>query len=178
MLRSVLNRPQGSQRGSLCRRQTLHSADIQSFVGPVTLERPQPLAARQILEVDDIVIPATGKSAAIRADLERLDCTLMPFAHPHALLMLKVPPAQHAIAAAAEQQFSRRAPGQRVHFLARLAQGVQSLPAPHIPDEKLPTAFTPTTTGKQAPIRTPRDPHDYATMPFQRCSHRPLRELQ
>src|SRR5258708_36704364 len=145
MLRSVPNRPQGSQRGSLCRRQTFPSADIQSLVGSVAPQCPHSLAALQIPDVDDIVIPATGKSAAIRADFERLDCTLMPFAHPHALLMLKVPPAQHAITAAAEQQFSRRTPGQRVHFLARLAPAVQSLPAPPIPAETPPTPSTPTT---------------------------------
>src|SRR2546423_5158902 len=98
----------------------------------------------------------------------------MPFPHPHAFLMLKVPPAQHAITAAAEQQFSRRTPGQRIHFLAWLVQGVQLLPALHIPDEKLSTASAPTAAGQQPPIGTPRNSHDHTTMPFHRCSHRPV----
>ncbi len=104
---AILNRPQRSQRGSLCVCQALHPADIQSLVRPVTPQRPPKLAALQIPHLDRAIIPATDQPLAIRAALERLDRPLMGLAHPHALPMPQVPPTQHAIAAATKQVRSR-----------------------------------------------------------------------
>ncbi len=137
---SVLNRSQRSQRGSLRLRQSLHAADIEALVGPVSPQRPQMLPAREIPHLDRAIIPATDQPLAIWAALERQDRPLMGLSHPHTLPALQVPPAQHAIAAATQQHCTGRTPSQRAHNLARLVQGVQALPAAHIPDKEFPTA--------------------------------------
>src|SRR5258708_6357710 len=112
---SILNGPQGTQRGLLRLGQAPDARDIEALVGPVTPQRLQQLAALEIPDVDDTIIPATGEPAAIRAALERLDRPLMRLSHSHALSLLQVPPAQHAIAAATQQHHAGRAPGQRIH---------------------------------------------------------------
>src|SRR5260221_8746595 len=167
---SILNGPQGTQRGLLRLGQAPDARDIEALVGPVTPQRLQQIAALEIPDVDDTIIPATGEPAAIRAALERLDRPLMRLSHSHALSLLQVPPAQHAIAAATKQHHAGRAPGQRIHDRARLAQGVQALPTLHIPDEELLTITASATTGQPRPIGTPGHAHDHATMPLQRSS--------
>ena len=102
-LRSALNRPQRSQAGSLRLGQSPDPCDIEPLIGSVTPQRAQVRAALQLPDVESIVIPATGQQAAIRAQLERLDRALMCLSHPHALPVLQIPPAQHAIAAPTDQ---------------------------------------------------------------------------
>src|SRR5436853_7934734 len=77
----LLNRPQGAQRCLLRLGQSSDPRDIEALVGPVTPQRLQQIAAMEIPDVDDTIIPATGEPAAIRAALERLDRSLMRLSH-------------------------------------------------------------------------------------------------
>src|SRR2546426_3856292 len=101
----------------------------------------------------------------------------MSLTYPHAFPAVHVPPAQHAIAAATDQQHFRWTPGERVHDRARLAPSVQALPTVRVPDEELPTTSAPATTGQPRPIGTPGHAHDHATMPLQRSSHCAVRGI-
>src|SRR5260221_4104016 len=177
VLGSALNRPQGTQGGLLRPGQSSDPSDIQALVGPVASQRAEMLATLQVPERDGPIIPATGQRAPIGTHLERLDRPLMRLSHSHALSLLQVPPPQHAIAAATQQHHAGRAPGQRVHDCARLAQGVQALPTLPIPDEELLTITASATTGQPRPIGTPGHAHDHATMPLQRSSKPPVGSL-
>src|SRR5258708_336350 len=128
----------------------------------------------QVPDVDDTIIATTGQKAAIRADHERLDRSLVRLLHSYALPPLQAPPANDPIATATDQLSSARTPGQRVHFLARLTQGVQALSTICIPNVEFPTTSTSTPTGESPAIRTPGDSHDHATMPLQGGSHHPV----
>src|SRR5260370_37127531 len=80
---SILNGPQGTQRGLLRLGQSSDPSDIQALVGPVASQCAQRLATVQVPERDAPVIPATGQRAAIGTHLERLDCPLLRLSHPH-----------------------------------------------------------------------------------------------
>src|SRR5438270_8171122 len=125
------------------------------------------LTALEIPHLNSIVVPATGQSPAMGTFSKRLDRPLMPLLHHQALPALRVPPAEHAIAAATDQQRSGQTPGQRVHDRARLAPCVQALPTLHIPDDELPAVSASATTGQSRAIRTPRHTHNHATMPLE-----------
>src|SRR5258708_28614786 len=128
------------------------------------------LGALQLPDVDSAIVPATGERAAIGTHLERLDCPLVRPARVHALSALDVPPAEHTVAATADQHRASRIPSERIHDLAQFAQGVQALStvgsAAGTPDEELSTASTSATTGQARPIRAPRHAHDHAPMPL------------
>src|SRR5258708_29562393 len=85
----------------------------------------------------------------------------------HAPPALDIPPAEHAVAATADQHRAGRTPCERIYDLAQLAQGVQALSTMYIPDEELSTASTSATTGQARTIRAPCHAHDHATMPLQ-----------
>src|SRR5712692_1726829 len=129
------------------------------------------LAALQLPDVDSAIVPATGERAAIGTHLERLDCPLVRPARVHALSALDVPPAEHTVAATADQHRTGRTPSERIHDLAQFAQGVQALStvgsAAGTPDEELSTASTSATTGQARPIRAPGHAHNHTTMPLQ-----------
>src|SRR5712691_8394891 len=91
----------------------------------------------------------------------------MCLAHPHALPVLQVPPAQHAIPTAADQHCSARIPCECIRDPTQFAQGVQALATVDIPDEELSTASTSATTGQACPIRAPGHAHHHAAMPLQ-----------
>src|SRR5258708_14453799 len=112
---SILNGPQGTQRGLLRLGQAPDARDIDALVVPVTPQRLQQLAALEIPDVHDTIIPATGAPAAIRAALERPDRPPMRLSHSHALSLLQFTPAQHAIAAATQQHHAGRALRHRIH---------------------------------------------------------------
>src|SRR5713101_5323142 len=128
----------------------------------------------QVPDVDDTIIATTGQKAAIRADHERLDRSLVSLLHSYALPTLQVPPANDPITTAAGERAPIVTPGQRVHFLARLTQGVQALSTICIPNVEFPTTSTSTPAGESPAIRTPGDSHDHATMPLQGGSHHPI----
>src|SRR5260370_25225658 len=129
------------------------------------------LAALQLPDVDSAIVPATGQRAAIGTHLERLDCPLVRPAGVHALSSLDVPPAEHTVAATADQHRAGRTPGERIHDLAQFAQRVQELStvgsAAGTPDEELSTASPSATAGQARPIRAPGHAHAHATMPLQ-----------
>src|SRR6266700_4183559 len=79
----------------------------------------------------------------------------MRFSHAHTLPTLYVPPSEHPVAASTDQQLSAWAPIQGQHAAGILGKGAQALPPVHIPQEHLPTASAPATTGKPAAIWTP-----------------------
>src|SRR5258708_20600608 len=91
---TILNGPQGTQRGLLRLGQAPDARDIEALVGPVTPQRLQQIAALELPDVDDTIIPATCEPAAIRPAADRLDRPLMRLSHSHALSLLQVPPAQ------------------------------------------------------------------------------------
>src|SRR5206468_550324 len=127
--------------------------DIESLVGPVAPQRSQVLAVLKIPHLDGTVIAATGQHAAIGADPERLDRSLMRLSHHHTLPTLHVPPAKHPVAASTDQQISQLTPIQGKHTPAMPTQGLQALPAVGIPHEQLPSPAV--TTGQAGAIRTP-----------------------
>src|SRR5712692_12013716 len=98
----VLHCPQRTQRGLLRLGQAPDARDIESLVGSVPPQRLEMLATLEIPERDSPVIPAAGQNAAIGTHLERLHGPLMRLLHPHALPILDLPPAQHAITASTD----------------------------------------------------------------------------
>src|SRR5258708_18823668 len=103
-------------------------------------------APLEVPERDGPIIPATGQRAAIGTHLERLDCSLMRFAHPHALQARHLPPAQPAVTASTEHQLFIESPGQRrdhprIPHQAAIPcpPGRAALPAVGIPHAELPT---------------------------------------
>src|SRR6266566_2795018 len=147
----LLNRTQGSQRGFLRLGESLHSCDIEPFVGPVAPQRPQQLATFEVPHLDGTVIAATGQPGAIGADRERLNRSLVRFSQSHALPTSYVPPAQHPIAVPTNQQRVARAPLQGQHTALSRDYGVQALPTTCIPQEHLAPAsmpLVPATTGE------------------------------
>src|SRR5258707_11354221 len=86
--------------------------------------------------------------------------------------VLPIPPAQVPTAAATDQHRSGRTPGQRVHDHVRLVPGVQALPTPRIPDDKLPAASASATTGQSRATGAPGYAHDHATMPLELLEQR------
>ena len=68
--RLVLHGPQRPQCGLLRLGQPSNPCDIQALIGPVPPQRSQMLAALDIPDVDDAIIPATGEPRAIRAAFE------------------------------------------------------------------------------------------------------------
>src|SRR6266581_1281106 len=76
----------------------------------------------------------------------------MRFSHAHTLPTLYVPPSEHPVAASTDQQLSAWAPIQGQHAAGILGKGAQALPPVHIPQEHLPTASAPATTGEPAII--------------------------
>src|SRR5438876_8848219 len=125
------------------------------------------LAALQLPDVDSAIVSATGERAAVGTHLERLDCPLVRPARLHALSALDVPPAEHAVAATADQHRAGRTPGERIHDLAQFAQRVQELSTMRTPDEDLSNALAPATTSQARPIRAPRHAHHHAVVPLQ-----------
>src|SRR6266404_4585846 len=121
---SILNGPQGTQRGLLRLGQAPDARDIEALVGPVAAQRLEMLATLEIPERDSPVIAATGQSAAIGTHLERLDGPLMRFSHPHTLPALHLPPAQPAVTASTKHQLSTGSPAQRRDHPRMPRQGV------------------------------------------------------
>src|SRR5215469_2359310 len=106
MCRSILNRSQCTQRRLLRLGEPSDLRDIEPLIESVTPQYPQLLAALEVPQLNGIVITTTGQYLSIGTHAERLDCPLMPLLHPQALPTLHVPPAQHTIAIATEQQCS------------------------------------------------------------------------
>src|SRR5258708_3017839 len=169
---STLNRPQRTQRRQLRLGHSSDPRDIESFVRPVTPQRPYIPALLQTPQSNRIVVPATGQRLPVGTHLERLDPSLMLLPKRQALPMLHVPPAHGPIAAATDQHRSGWTPDQRVHDRVRLAQGLQALPTLRIPDDELPAAFASATTGQSRAIGAPGYAHDCATMPLELLEQR------
>src|SRR5258708_30257613 len=79
---SILNGPQGTQRGLLRLGQAPDARDIEPLLPPVTPQCLQQIAALEIPDVDDTIIPATGQPAPIGTHLERLHGPLMRLLYP------------------------------------------------------------------------------------------------
>src|SRR2546423_813591 len=172
----LLNRTQASQRGDLGLGESFHSGDSEPFVGPVAPQPPQPLATLKIPHLDGTLIAATGEPVAIGADLERLDRPLMPLALHQAFPTVYVPPAKPTVTVPTDQQLSARAPIQGQYTARSGGYGVQALPtvgsAAGIPQDHLPTASAPATTGQPGAIWAPHHAIDHATMPLQPLEQR------
>src|SRR6266567_4230624 len=132
---SALHRPQRTQGGLLRLGQSSDPSDIQSLVGAVASQRAQMLATLQVPECDGPIIPATGQRAPIGTHLERLDCPLMRFSHPHALPALHLPPAHPPVTTSSDQHLSTRAPGHRRDHPRMPRKGVHAPPALPLPPE-------------------------------------------
>src|SRR5205823_4877214 len=145
--------------------------NIKALVRAVSPQGAKMLAALEIPDVDSAIVSATGEREAIGTHFERLDCSLVRLARVHALSALDVPPAERAVAATADQHLAGRAPGERIHDLAQVAQLMQEFStvgsAVGTPDKELSTASTSATTGQARPIRAPCHAHDHAAMPLQ-----------
>src|SRR6266487_2638283 len=101
----------------------------------------------------------------------------MRFSHAHTLPTLYVPPSEHPVAASTDQQLSAWAPIQGQHAAGILGKGAQALPPVHIPQEHLPTASAPATTGEPAAIGTPHHARNHATMSLQPLEQRAVGHL-
>src|SRR3989440_4547817 len=135
--RSVLNCPQGTQRGLLRLRQALDPYDIQPLIGSVASQCAQMLATLQVPDGDGSILPATGQPASIGTQLERLHRPLMGLSHPHAFSTLHVPPAQSPVTASTDHQFPTRGPAQRRDHPRMPYKGPHARPAVRIPHEQL-----------------------------------------
>src|SRR5260370_41695548 len=94
---SILNGPQGPQRGLLRLGQAPDPRDRGPLVGAVASQRAQMLATLQGPDVDGPIIAATGQPAPLGTHLERLHGPLMRPLYPPALPTLHLPPAQPAL---------------------------------------------------------------------------------
>src|SRR5712692_7810899 len=101
----------------------------------------------------------------------------MCLAHPHALPVLQVPPAQHAVPTAADQHCSARIPCECIRDPTQFAQGVQALATVDIPDEELSIALAPATTGELGAIGTPGHDLHHAAVSLQRSSKSAIRGI-
>src|SRR5260370_42698288 len=122
------------------------------------------LAALQLPDVDSAIVPTTGQRAAIGTHLERLACPLVRLARLHALSALDIPPAQHSVAATADQHRAGRTPGHCIHDPRMPRQDPYALQASHIPHEQLLVVSAPSARAQPLPITAPAHVVHFALM--------------
>src|SRR5260221_12225815 len=185
----VLHCSQRTQRGLLRLSQALDARDIEALVRPVAAQRAEMLATLEFPERDDPVIPATGQPTAIGTPLERLDCPLMRFSHPHALPAVHLPPAHPAVTASTEHQLSTGSPAQRRDHPRMPRQGALpcitsppervpgrvALPAVGIPHHQLPGVAAAAARGQPGAIGAPGHARDGPLVSRQSQERRPIR---
>ena len=116
--------------------------------------------AFQIPDHNGSVLPATGEKLSIGTHFEGSDYSLMCFFNFHAYSALYIPPAQHPIAATANQLVSTGTsprmgasaiptgpPSQRLDHTGMTLKGMYSYRTLNIPEEEFPTAAVATPTG-------------------------------
>ena len=148
----ILNCPQCTQRDLLRLGQASDPCDIQTLIWPIASQRAERLATVQVPEHDGSIIPATGQPTPIGTHLQRPDRPLMGLAHLRTLLSGELPPAQQAVAAAADQQLPTGTPGYRRDNTLVPGKGLQALPAVSIPHKQLPAFSAAATRGQPRPI--------------------------
>src|SRR6266481_5275259 len=149
---SILNGPQGTQRGLLRLGHAPDPRDLEPLVGAVASQRAQMLATLQVPDVDGPIIAATGQPAPIGTHLERLHGPLMRLLHPHALPTLDLPPAQPAVTVSTDQPLPTGSPDYRRDHSrlppqgaipcppGRVARPTLGIPHKHLPAVSLPPA--------------------------------------
>src|SRR5260221_284213 len=180
--------PQGPQVPLLPLSQAPNPSDIDSFVGAVASQRTQRLAPLEVPQRDGPIIPATGQQAPIGTAPERPDRPLMRLAQPHALPTLHIPPAQHAVTAATDQQLPARIPGHRIDNSGMSLKGAitwmtsppervagrVALSALHLPHEQLSAASAAATSGQSPPVGAPGHARDDPLMTCQPLEQRAI----
>src|SRR5690348_15465752 len=91
----------------------------------------------------------------IVANLERVDCAVMPLASHQACSTLWLPPAQHSVGVSTDQQISLSIPGDGKNTAPMADQALYMLSTVCIPHEQFATALTTSSTGQLCTIGAP-----------------------
>ena len=138
-----LDRAHHLERLFLCVGQALDAGDVAPLIGTIAAQRLHVLAALHLPDLDGSIIAAASEEATVGTGAQGLYRSFVPLSRQAALPVLRIPPAESAITARADQAFAVRAPGNAKDQFVGVIKRANPLPALGIPNQQLIAAMSP-----------------------------------